>query len=94
MATKLEQLKDKLQKARSEHAAATAVMGEVQSNIAKEIETLGTLGVVIPDKNNFADDGAWYEAIQAAANDFIDKKEADNKAQIEEIEAIMAKWEA
>jgi hypothetical protein len=93
MANNIERYQDKLQKASDELTRAVAIMGEVQSNISKEIDVLKDLGVSIPKREDYEDDLAWYNVIEAAVKEFIEKKEAENKEREKEIDEIIDKWE-
>lgn len=89
----IEQLKEKLQKAKDELTKAEAVMGEVHTNIGKEVESLKSLGVKVPDKEEFDKIEDWYDAVQEATKKFLEEIEADNAEQQKEIESIIEKWE-
>jgi chromosome segregation ATPase len=93
MASNLERLQQKLQNAKEELTKANAIMSEVRSNIQKEIDTLTELGVTIPKKEDYEDEIAWYDAIEAAVKQFISDKESENAEREKEIEAVIEKWE-
>jgi hypothetical protein len=93
MANNLERYQEKLQKANEELTRAVAIMGEVQSNISKEIDILKDLGVSIPKKEDYEDELSWYNAIEATVKEFIAEKEAENKSREKEIDEIIDKWE-
>jgi phage-related tail protein len=89
----IEQLKEKFQKAKDELTKAEAVMGEVKANIDKEVESLKGLGVKIPEREDYLEIEEWYDAVQKATRDFLEKIEADIAEQQKEIEGIIEKWE-
>ncbi len=88
----IKEIKEKIEKAKSELTKAEAVLGEVKENLEKDINALKELGVSIPDKGDM-EEKEYYEKCRESAASFLSEIETSINSNKEDLAKLLEKFE-